>query len=325
MAPRRPQNANGASPSTHQAAIDQKTHRLAITMDESSYVDIDPGSDPRKLYQIFRELSLERTIDPEIMQRHLIDSTYRLVHGSNNIESGNYSQNITIELCRAIFEGLINDPSDLLVLSVDSYKEIAQHIKAAQYLFVQMMKSDLSEDIIKETHRILTNELNRNDGTPETINSGRYRQAAYWTTSLEYMDEKKVAPSMKGMIVRYKVDVLKAKRKGQIDPISLAAKYSHIFFSIRPFLSGNGQMSRLILNAILFKWAGCLATFGQDVKDCNQYLLMVTGTIDKEFVQDHGEWKDLSDDKRPKLYNQLASFTLKHAVDNLMQVYEPQV
>jgi Fic family protein len=43
----------------------------------------------------------------------------------------------------------------------------------------------------------------------------------------------------------------------------LAAKYSNMFALIHPFLDGNGRTCRLILNAILLKYAGTVAVFGE--------------------------------------------------------------
>ncbi|RBQ80204.1 hypothetical protein FVER14953_06677 [Fusarium verticillioides] len=152
-----------------------QTHPLLITMDMRSYIRSSPEDDPKELYDLFRELSLERAIDPDRMQRHILNSIYRLVHGSNNIEGVSFNFNTTVELFRAIFEGSISDPSDILVLDVEVYRELGQHLKAAQYLICQTTKSDLSEDIIKEAHRILTNEFNQTEGTYDTEYSGKYR------------------------------------------------------------------------------------------------------------------------------------------------------
>ncbi|KAF5967943.1 adenosine monophosphate-protein transferase FICD like protein [Fusarium bulbicola] len=251
-------------------------------MDKSSYTRKSPEDDPRPLYELFRQLSFERTIDPDKMQRHILDSIYRLVHGSNNIEHGSFNLDTTVELCRTIFEGSISDPSHLLVLDVEIYRELGQHLKAAQYLICQTTKSDLSEDIIKEAHRIMTNEFNQTEGTYDTDYSGKYRTSPLQATSRPYTDPNKIPSAMDKMMASYRADILAAGVKREIDPVALAAKYSHIFFSIHPFHTANGQMSRLILNAILFKWAGCLAPFGEDEEECAEYLSIVVEAMDLE-------------------------------------------
>ncbi|KAM5509022.1 uncharacterized protein FRV6_12066 [Fusarium oxysporum] len=299
-----------------------QTHPLLITMDKSSYVRRRPEDDPKHLYELFRELSFERTIDPDKMQRHVLDCIYRLVHGSNNIEDVSFNLNTTIELCRAIFEGSGSDPRDLLVLDAEIYREVGQHLKAAQYLICQTTKSDLSEDIIKEAHRILTNEFNQTEGTYDTEYSGKYRTSPLQATSRPYMDPNKIPAAMEKMIASYQADLLAAGIKGELDPVALAAKYSHIFLSTHPFHTANGQMSRLILNAILFKWAGCLAPFGQDEEECAEYLSIVVEAMDLETFEAescHG----VSDDCRPKLYKKLASYILKHAAAGMLLIYEP--
>ncbi|KAF5967007.1 adenosine monophosphate transferase FICD like [Fusarium coicis] len=308
-------NATGDSRTT-------QTHSLLITMDMRSYFRNSQEDDPKKLYDLFRELSLERTIDPDKMQRHILDSIYRLVHGSNNIEDVSFSFNTTVELCRAIFEGSISDPSDLLVLDVEVYRELGQHLKAAQYLICQTTKSDLSEDIIKEAHRILTNEFNQTEGTYDTEYSGKYRTSPVQATSRPYMDPNKIPAAMDRMMASYRDDIWAAGIKGEVDPVALAAKYSHIFLSIHPFHTANGQMSRLVLNAILFKWAGCLAPFGQDEEVCAEYLSIIVEAMDLE-ISEAETSREVSDGCRPKLYKKLASYVLKHAAAGMLLVCEP--
>ncbi|KAF5658732.1 adenosine monophosphate transferase FICD like [Fusarium circinatum] len=299
-----------------------QTHALLITMDKSSYIRKSPEDDPRPLYELFRQLSFERTIDPDKMQRHILDSIYRLVHGSNNIEHGSFNLDTTVELCRTIFEGSISDPSDLLVLDVEIYRELGQHLKAAQYLICQTTKSDLSEDIIKEAHRIMTNEFNLSEGTYDTEYSGKYRTSPLQATSRPYMAPNKIPAAMDKMMASYRADILAAGIKGEIDPVALAAKYSHIFFSIHPFHTANGKMSRLILNAILFKWAGCLAPFGEDEEECAEYLSIVVEAMDLE-TSEAASCQGVSNGGRPTLYKKLASYILKHAAAGMMLVCEP--
>ncbi|EWZ95556.1 hypothetical protein FOCG_10555 [Fusarium oxysporum f. sp. radicis-lycopersici 26381] len=279
-----------------------QTHPLLVTMDKSSYVRRRPEDDPKHLYELFRELSFERTIDPDKMQRHVLDCIYRLVHGSNNIEDAR------------------------VVIRVTSWfstrKSIERWDSISRLLVCQTTKSDLSEDIIKEAHRILTNEFNQTEGTYDSEYGGKYRTSPLQATSRLYMDPNKIPAAMEKMIASYRADLVAAGIKGELDPVALAAKYSHIFLSIYPFHTANGQMSRLILNAILFKWAGCLAPFGQDEEECAEYLSIVVEAINLETFEAescHG----VSDDCRPKLYKKLASYILKHAAAGMLLVYEP--
>ena len=41
------------------------------------------------------------------------------------------------------------------------------------------------------------------------------------------------------------------ERRGFLDPYMLASKYCHRFVNIHPFLDGNRQTGRLLLNAVL--------------------------------------------------------------------------
>lgn len=53
-----------------------------------------------------------------------------------------------------------------------------------------------------------------------------------------------------------KSDLATAENEGFIDPFSVATKYSLQFVMIHPFQDGNGRMCRIILNAILCRFAG---------------------------------------------------------------------
>lgn len=51
-----------------------------------------------------------------------------------------------------------------------------------------------------------------------------------------------------------------------LDPYSVAAKHTHQFLMISPFTSGNGIISRIIMNVLLLKYAGKIAPFGANIR-----------------------------------------------------------
>jgi len=72
-----------------------------------------------------------------------------------------------------------------------------------------------------------------------------------------------------------------------IDPISLATKYCQEFVMIHPFLDGNGRMCRIILNGIMFKYAGIMVPFGENGEQRSEYLGICRRAGDQS--EGHGE------------------------------------
>ncbi|KAJ5899432.1 hypothetical protein N7495_004176 [Penicillium taxi] len=80
---------------------------------------------------------------------------------------------------------------------------------------------------------------------------------------------------MKTMIRELEGDMTDAQNGGQIDSVALAAKYTHSFVNIHPFVDGNGRMCRLILSSLLFKLGMFLVTIGEKNVERSQYLEVV--------------------------------------------------
>ena len=77
---------------------------------------------------------------------------------------------------------------------------------------------------------------------------------------------------MKELIQEFNEDIAKAEKTHSLDPFTLAAKYCNDFVMIHPFLDGNGRMCRLILNAILLKYAGVVVCLGENDESREEYL-----------------------------------------------------
>jgi hypothetical protein len=77
---------------------------------------------------------------------------------------------------------------------------------------------------------------------------------------------------MKSMVAKLQADIAEVEKNGMIDPFMLAAKYCDRFVNIHPFKDGNGRMCRLILNAILVKFAGIVVVLGEKGGEGGEYL-----------------------------------------------------
>ncbi|KAJ4135161.1 hypothetical protein NW768_004779 [Fusarium equiseti] len=294
----------------------------SIVMDDAFY-DYNVSESPRKLFQEFSSLLSERNVEAGTVSQCYRQKIYQLVWSSNMIEDVGADLSLTLGLIDHVFEGW---PASGLLFNFDSIRsqrEVIHHAKAAGYIFGEIGKGDdLSEDLIRKTHEVLTCGIDMEDGTPWTEFSGKYRRGPARTTSYQFMHKDRVPSAMQQMVKDFNEEVLQATESGQIDPIALAAKYSHIFTRIHPFECGNGRMSRLILNAILFKFTICLVAFGQNENDRNEYRDLVEDALLKEGVCDILELEGVPNEVRPRNWIGLATFTLKHALETMKEMHQ---
>ncbi|MBP1616035.1 MAG: huntingtin interacting protein E-like protein [Bacteroidetes bacterium] len=124
--------------------------------------------------------------------------------------------------------------------------EILDHFKAYEFI-MQSLQEPLTEQLIKDTHRILT----------EHTLSYRYKDTApgeYTDTDMGAGDtifgdhEKNIArmPALMEATQR-------AIQKKEIHPIEIAAQFHRHFIFLHPFRDGNGRLGRLFSNFILAK------------------------------------------------------------------------
>ncbi|KFY71018.1 hypothetical protein V499_08756 [Pseudogymnoascus sp. VKM F-103] len=185
-----------------------------------------------------------------------------------------------------------------------SRREIVQHALAAKFLLDTIVLKDipLDEDIIKETHRILM------CFSEHEASGGIYRESdeaashgLRLETDEEYekrvkdckrlkpnrpAPERKEVPLFSSKFVRGKsvqlymrklVDehnerIKRAEETGDIDAIDLACRLSTGFVCIHPFEDGNGRVCRLLLNAMIIKYAGTVAEIGGDPEEREEYI-----------------------------------------------------
>lgn len=292
-----------------------------IVMDDGFY---NISEDPCKLFQEFSSLLAERNVESgTVFSQYYRQKIYQLVWSSNKIDNVGADLSLTLGLCQRVFGGW--PASELLLYfdSVRSQREITHHAKAAGYILGEIGKgSDLSEDLIRNTHEVLTCGIDMEDGTPWAEFSGKYRQGPARTSSYQFIHKDKVPSAMQQMMKDYNEEVLQATESGQIDPIALAAKYSHTFTNIHPFECGNGRISRLILNAILFKFTLCLVAFGQDENDRDEYRDLVADALLREGVCDLLDLEGVPKEFRPRNWTGLATFTLKHALESMNEMHQ---
>ena len=162
-----------------------------------------------------------------------------------------------------------------------------QHALALRYIVDAIVKRNqpFSEAILKTTHRILITGVDHPKyDTPWREYAGIYRHqvrqpgtgqigAEVNAGRTHFTPSKMVPRAMKRIVDALNDDIAAATEKeGVLDPYTLAAKWCAELVWCHPFLDGNGRLCRLLLNAILLKYAGIVVPLGGDEEEREEYL-----------------------------------------------------
>ncbi|KAI8295062.1 Fic/DOC family protein [Colletotrichum sp. SAR 10_98] len=287
------------------------------------YLQYSSDQDPKKLFEkasAWLNIIQEKNIGTEnvdMILKETQDAIIRAIFGSNMIERAGLGWEITVHLCRKIFAGEeVGDiperteeyENQLLELQrkqgnnatmpaqyiLRGRLEIIQHARAFQHIihhFV-VLQEDLTEDLIKETHKILTRgipiiEKGFKDVQPEEY-GGIYRKVPVGAGSTMFTVPQHIPAKMKQMCANLKAELENAQNQNSIDPFSVASKYSMEFVQIHPFQDGNGRTCRMILNAILCRYAGIVVPIGEQGEERTEYINIKKRA--SENMDGHGEY-----------------------------------
>ncbi|KAJ5381230.1 uncharacterized protein N7496_003658 [Penicillium cataractarum] len=315
-------------PGTISVSIHGHNTDLTITQDEAYSYEI--------AHAVFNpELAFSQVIDSMDRLTTLLHNLSDVVYGSNMIDKAGAGLKAARQLSMKVFCGedtfeedaqkddkyyvriqkqrvharLPANHTDIL----QTHREVVQHAKAAAYLIEKLgiNGEDLTEDLILETHRILTSKVDAESASWKEYSSV-YRTDDVSVGLHTFISPEGIPEKMKEMIRQYNSDLDKAARTGLIDPIMLAAKYAHIFVNIHPFLDGNGRMSRLILNSILLKFGLFNVCLGKMEHDRYIYKEIVASASQLEDTYDGRE-----EEEKPVAYKELASLVLHCSQNHL--------
>ena len=153
----------------------------------------------------------------------------RMTYNSNHIEGSRLSEDQT----RLIFETRTIYAGD--GVPVDDIIETVNHFRAIDYV-IDVAEDELTEEIIKELHRIL--KQSTADSALSWFAVGEYKRRANVVGGRETVMPKDVPVRMKALLSSYvSTDTV------TVDDV---IAFHHDFESIHPFQDGNGRVGRLI-------------------------------------------------------------------------------
>jgi fido (protein-threonine AMPylation protein) len=214
----------------------------------------------------------EPELATSIISSCLQNDIIRAVYSSNYIERTGLEFGPTESLCRTVFTGYIPELQGSSK-EQQAQRETFQHAQAFLHILHNMvvLERDLSEELILSTHRILLSHVDLYNAPWQTY-AGKYRKRHVHAGTCNFTTPTAVPRAMAALVESYNADVAAAKEFNSLDPFTLAAKYCNDFVMIHPFLDGNGRMCRLILNAILLKYASCIVSIGGDEGLRSKYI-----------------------------------------------------
>ena len=128
--------------------------------------------------------------------------------------------------------------------------EILDHFQAYEYLLNNLDKP-LTEELLKETHRLLTEHTleykTRNDEVPSK--PGEYTTVDMCAGDTVFGEHEKLIKQ----VPRLLESTQKAIDSGEVHPMVIAAKFHGFYEYLHPFRDGNGRLGRLMSNFILLK------------------------------------------------------------------------
>lgn len=157
-----------------------------------------------------------------------------------NVLEDTMPSNISWQEVASVLERIYNNEDDTGVK--DGPNGIAQminHLKAFMYL-LSHKEEHLTEDLIKEMHRIMMEGLSNEQGFP--VKNGDYRQSSVHAGLHLFPSHECIPLAMKTIVKEYNERALKPDH----DPHVLAAWIHFEVVSLHPFEDGNGRISRLL-------------------------------------------------------------------------------
>jgi hypothetical protein len=101
----------------------------------------------------------------------------------------------------------------------------------------------------------------------------------------------------------------------------LAVRYCHKSVNIHPFIDGNGRPRRLILNAIMLKYAGIVVPLGEKESDRDVYLAVASRRSVSQQVWENQGIEDIEENGfAPAPWSEMAYVSLRGAKKSMQDL-----
>ncbi|KAH0279578.1 Fic-domain-containing protein, partial [Aureobasidium melanogenum] len=303
----------------------------------------DDAEQPEDIFAATEELRTHLNSTPPYSPKEnvVFEALCRIVHGSNLIEGAGTSPVCTTGLWRSSLgrqnpedlsqkhivyrwlklEQHRRDWSDDDTTIQKIYREVVQHLRALMFLLDEIVLQDkpFSEELIPEAHKILTYKVD-SAADSHNVYGGVYRTTDVCAGLTTFTAPEHVPREMRAFIRALSSEISAAEQVGHIDPYVLAAKYCHKFINIHPFVDGNGRICLLILNILLFKYAGVFCVLGENEQAKDEYLsIAVRGSRSDQ------TWKESDEEEAASMkppWGELALLILRQSRKGMQEVLQ---
>lgn len=208
----------------------KKKFETELKVEKVRLLSKEQASEIERLKQVYLD-KLEKFSTDEFEKFENAFST-ELTYNSNAIEGSSLSLAET--------SLIVNEDITPKGKSLREIYEAKNHVKAIE--FIKNYKGDIDELFILKVHSIILKDISEKF-------AGRYREnpVKVLGSDFKFPIAEKVPQLVGNLVYWYH------KNKKEMHPFELAILFSSKLVSIHPFIDGNGRISRLVMNFILYK------------------------------------------------------------------------